>query len=1849
MCVKFDDKMDEYGRFFGLDLFMLRGALIGGIIGGAFVLTLQLYGYEELVTSPMWEAFFGEAHACMVMYMTMLLQFSDHSYALRMSILLRIVRHTAVRYLGISEIVYSLYMLLLPKGIEYAMLYFPWRRIMRQTRGAASAILVQPQSEELPPPVLDDDGSSTPPPTPSAPDVQSHPGDKSGYLELVHELKAHSLITGEQVEFDVLAEEDVPQAPHMADNDIAGAKIQVYARYLTKFSNLVLSICDYANRDKHSPLATLTFFRNIVRDLELSDSLGGSFMTCVKAIHHSFLKRDDGGDPVVDPQALSFNEFKSAFDNCRRIARNKLPGFVKQLLALTVGTVLAPNLLKSTGHMWRMIGKIVKKRETKESVLENMVESTWEMLDDGIDWLMNDETTPDIAKTLAASKAMREHAGRNELSMNTIQRDEWKNNYQFVHDRLVKLYAREVKNSSFIHSSSLDRERELLHSAFCKILKVRPEDKKEAICMIVVGSPGIGKSMLSQLIQDIVAVSTQGTHFDPMQVSVVGPTKFFDTLSTQTRCILVDDIMSGMLEGTQPNAACVNSKISELIIAAINPVVWTPPMASLEAKGNTYPDLALMIMTANWENGFGDMAQARCPGAAARRAMRFEVNLKPEYAGADGKLDLSKVDMSDLYASCPWHITVKKYNVARAAAANVGGLKSKLVEKAYEVAELMTENGPVLMSNVDTTTLEKFLIQEVRASHSRGDIATGIRDRTRARILARVQPQAFVDLGFYDVNNLRKWMPWAYSGRDDLTVPQEVNYLCNAAWTKMGMLKTLLRCFVTFPFGLTMARLFSRPDQGVFKTLRLFYTLVLADLAIGIVMGGTSIPGAQAIVPIARDHILSWSKCSDVLVKAARRARLNAHGAYRKTQKYHQPIVAGIFAGVSLYAIHTLVRFVKRNSLALDLLGVPQADDDHDPPSDGKVATKAASISIDATPNTNQALKMRARMDVYKGPHGGKNTDTVGGDKNSVTPVRKTASFDQVATCVAASHARIIVKGLSSPDLGAVVPGTTSRQFLTLLGQCHTGARALVNAHLFSRECKWFSVQIMWNPGRTTRPFILYASQIAFATDMAPVTLGDADGVLDLAMFCIPDFGAVRSIVDCFAEQATYKSTSLVSKRLGCKTYDSDYCHKDGLSVTPGRILGPITVRYDTTTAKDLRLLAVEIEGQGTKGQCGMAVLSGSCVIGIHSAGREETNTVFVTPVTQSVLKGLCTLHDSLISTLVADSGTAGAITVTPESLIFSDPWKDYYPGPLQKEFPVHEKSFVHRICGNSKFSIQGQLGIMRSTFVTMYRRNPLRKVVREHVPLVSDIIESHAPPSPDLDASKLRMIDLTEHATVSDPDALKVAESCVYDYFETSLLEALAKDDDFAGVGPTDLETALDGFDMALASRVDPTTSAGLLPGAKSKYMDSVHNPDLGRNSLMFKPDEVSQSIPECVEAGIARLKRGETLGLAASVVGKDEVLPKEQSVEGLQVPKMARLIHAGETSALLIFRMLFMPLLAIMGSNPISFGHFVGLNPTTHFSQMYKHLGAWDEVSYMAMDYSKFDMRTSVNLLNASVNIMIALTKHLKGYTDEHRRMMRTLCFDICNPIYNIDGVWVRFTGSNSSGNPVTTILNCIVNHLCWNQMWLMADHDKRFPDLKGQYCYIKSNAMSFYSFAKVVVLGDDCIVTVPLEFWFNQLTASEYAVKLGQVLTSAIKGAEITPFMRGVTFLKREIHVYRHASGKNLVLAPLALTSLLRPLAWGTWKTGLIEHFAGLIKGMLIELVQHGPVVYADYCVQFRNLISVCHVDHQQRTRNGSLRENLSSYFTDDDFRSWGERIKETYGMDADGLLDEPVTKV
>eukprot|EP00493_Phyllostaurus_siculus_P024680 UN25021 len=165
-------------------------------------------------------------------------------------------------------------------------------------------------------------------------------------------------------------------------------------------------------------------------------------------------------------------------------------------------------------------------------------------------------------------------------------------------------------------------------------------------------------------------------------------------------------------------------------------------------------------------------------------------------------------------------------------------------------------------------------------------------------------------------------------------------------------------------------------------------------------------------------------------------------------------------------------------------------------------------------------------------------------------------------------------------------------------------------------------------------------------------------------------------------------------------------------------------------------------------------------------------------------------------------------------------------------------------------------------------------------------------------------------------------------------------------------------------------------------------------------------------------------------------------------------RHINKMDFAHIIVMRMYFQPILMLLGFDPISCGHSVGLDPTVCYLELIKSLVNGDvdrplyahevqESAFIATDYSGFDLSLSGDVISAVMDIFINLS-YLLRYTDEDRRVMASMAYDICNPSVVMLGTIVRMAGVNTSGNPLTTMINCVANMLINCQIHAMIKCD-------------------------------------------------------------------------------------------------------------------------------------------------------------------------------------------------------------
>merc|ERR1711881_786890 len=413
-------------------------------------------------------------------------------------------------------------------------------------------------------------------------------------------------------------------------------------------------------------------------------------------------------------------------------------------------------------------------------------------------------------------------------------------------------------------------------------------------------------------------------------------------------------------------------------------------------------------------------------------------------------------------------------------------------------------------------------------------------------------------------------------------------------------------------------------------------------------------------------------------------------------------------------------------------------------------------------------------------------------------------------------------------------------------------------------------------------------------------------------------------------------------------------------------------------------------------------------------------------------------------------------------------------------EFQLNSASALCGLIGDPRVVVFGRQPNDTKTFRSEYKVVPktVREKLYEAIPLLKEVRATFSPPQENfhlrVDKSVLAF---GEHRT-TEQYSLKLATGNVLQHLTEWLFQHLEKPEYSAcrNVGPASFHEAINGLRINLAKSFVLDTSAGDLKGNKSEYFDLVPSDDGEPYTVLLKDGDLCGPIVGSVADCILRAKAGMPPGLHVNFFPKDEVLPLKE-VDGVMVAKPPRGICGGQLASIIIFKIYFMPLLAVLGTDPLGSGHFVGLDPTKSFGDMHTHLtGHGSDVAWFAMDFSGYDNSISVHLIDAAINVLIALTRQLTGYTDEDRRVMRTICYDLCNPIYNMNGLYFQIAGSNASGNPLTTVLNCMVNHVAWNQMWLMWNWDRTNPNMVGEYHKLTETYATYYDNVRMVVMGDD-----------------------------------------------------------------------------------------------------------------------------------------------------------------------------
>jgi hypothetical protein len=298
-----------------------------------------------------------------------------------------------------------------------------------------------------------------------------------------------------------------------------------------------------------------------------------------------------------------------------------------------------------------------------------------------------------------------------------------------------------------------------------------------------------------------------------------------------------------------------------------------------------------------------------------------------------------------------------------------------------------------------------------------------------------------------------------------------------------------------------------------------------------------------------------------------------------------------------------------------------------------------------------------------------------------------------------------------------------------------------------------------------------------------------------------------------------------------------------------------------------------------------------------------------------------------------------------------------------------------------------------------------------------------------------------------------------------------------------------------------------------------------------------------------------------------KDETRPLEKVTAG-----KTRMFSAGDFIYLLMCRMYFGAFMSAFFDANINVGSLIGVNPYSRtWDSMIRKLKRFnssdDNVNCGAGDYSGFDTCLRPQIMWE----ILLLINDWYGVDHPDNSKRKKLFADIINSKHVVDDSVYEWQTGMPSGNPLTSIINTMYNHVVFRMAYQLAG----FP------------ASTFNANVELMVLGDDNEFSVSDEIKedFNELTLVGLMEQCGMVYTTELKGVATVPLRKitEVSLLKRS-NRYDRKLGRWV--APISLDSIFGSLNWT--KKGIQEDqiTVDAIPSALNELSLHGKEIFDKY---------------------------------------------------------------
>lgn len=1656
-----------------------------------------------------------------------------------------------------------------------------------------------------------------------------------------------------------------------------------------KIASLGLQITSFVKSKDKSPLQILAFIDTLMHHLEVSDA---AYDFC----YAQFKKLMKIGSSKITPQSLG----EAVKADVIKYVKDHLNFIVKKMIGYVSAIMVAPSCLNSSDAFTRMVGIALKSQSfTAINCTSAVVDAIANGLSSVARYLVGCTFPDAVSELIVRSVNVRDTFERNKDMFDAGMKSDFDELCCRLKGQLHVAHAKYMSEEKMTIASAVLTEYKLLTALHTKLLRISVTCKASAapLSLFILGDPAIGKSEALNMIMSMTGHLHNGCPYSESQIAPMVRSKFYDTVTNETKVIVIDDVGATVKQGESSDA--ITENFARLLIDIVNNVTFRANKAIAEDKGQVAVEVQAVFATGNWASRNADIKSCETPSAALRRHDRVVLTLRDEYKTAHGKIDLQKIaaEGGNMFVINPWFICYYKYDFMRAREltnAN-NGAKEIIYEELWKPIEFARDGELVKSVDMSTTDLYQLLKEQIQTGKGDSAAVANIRKATSAHLatLDSIEPQSFISgfaygYGIFFVFNLFimlltwilnffiKTRPFildryitnvqglhgSYDYLDNyVLLPEIYQEIVSRSVTLFTCIQTTwyVANWCVFETILALVR-HSRRTGGtttVYDTLgavarfssTLFFQIWVHYFMVGIVANSPRMAGWCKYFRVTGHVMAAVSRrtttvdtrtpevlCRDMVVRP-NYERSFLHGLIslvanrQELVKLSKCIVGGILSGLTLGMVIRFVRYMK-NTAEIARLVTPEST-----LSAEGIITAVSDIEIEAPKKATKVTKGRADWQ----------------SKGSSDTAVKTMTHGQCQNMVVANMVRVRVTPSDSALMADMSPtDVNSVSFGISYNTSAKGVSILTVAHTFQHYSKYYKIEIFMNEEQKVRPFIITRDHICFMNDVKEI---ETNG--DLCMFMAKGTGDMKNLECLFDDEK--RATGDSCTRLVPSQVSDLYSHRDCITLVPTVFRSVQNYNYISgTPASDMlqNCMGCYFDGQGAGGLCGTVIMRGGVPIAMHTGEDKGAQRVIGVPLIKSWIDmmyyhiidkmgGNCSAVPTMVPFTISAphmDASYSDIAITPNVYIRPDSAIDVAYGQAQH-------SFIGSVLKGGQFTgVKVNSSLKQSPFID--------KIV-EHLPICAGIRETFSPPTEEMYKTHDTMIENTCKPKDTEHYTLKAAKDCIANVFNDAAGKALAAHEPFNKLAPRNFHATLQGLKTNMANKLALDTSMGPLGGGtKNQHFGTGYNPETDEMEIGCRMDSViGMDIQRQFDEVIRRRASGEVGISLYNVVPKDEALPvKGYREDGSKYTKTTRSITVQDVVHTLVVRSYFTPLLALYGFDSLECGHSVGLDPTVTYTAMLKKLigsdniSGLDKVNFIAMDFSKFDLNLSQDLVAAVMDIILSTTYLLPGYRAEDRMVMSSIAYDLVNPTMNMGGTLMRFSGTNASGNPLTTMINCVANQIINCQIRLMCEHDIK-SGMHGKvgprdYSDVTVEDCTFSEVTRFTTYGDDNILCNPIDDPIDQLVTIEYGAMLGLTITGSDKAVNAEKHAQGFAFLKRSIVAYSDKDSGRIVvvLAPLDITSIFKPFVWGAFKEDLMDQYAGTIKGTIGELVQHGQEVYDEYVTKLKALIIVMDETRKPRKKAAVIERRLSAYFNDSHFPTWHDAMLVKYG----DLLDDGV---